>query len=644
MMDRRIREDRMWKRIVCGAFLVLLAVSWVSASEPPEFPSVAQEYARLLGPDLQEDWSVVFTRTEVMIPMRDGVRLYTHIYQPKNSTGPLPIIYEPTPYGLHPDANGFSARLRGYRELVRDGYIFAFQDLRGRFSSEGEFDSSPALTHLEDPMAVDDSSDAWDTIDWLVKNVPDNNGRVGTLGVSYGGYLTTRALADPHPALRAASPQASCGDMFIGDDWHHNGAFRLEYSFGWLSSMERSKGRSPFDFDRYDAYQWFLELGPLSNVDKKYLHGESPGWSAFAEHPNLDDYWIMESCSVLPHISGEVTVPTLNVAGWFDAEDFYGPMTIYAKYEERDPDDLNYLVVGPWYHGGWVISREGRGLGPLDFGGPTAKYFREQIQSPWFAYWLKDEGELDLPEVTAFQTGSNLWQEFERWPPRETTPRSLYLHADGALSFEPPAERGEAAFDSYVSDPDHPVPYRPRPINRREGWPEWQLADQRFVDHRPDVLSWESEPLEEDLVVTGDIVARLFASTSGEDCDWVVKLIDVFPEDYPANPRLGGYQLMVAGEVFRARYRSSFWDPEPVTPDQVTEYSFSLRDRNHRFLAGHRIMVQIQSSWFPMIDRNPQSWVDNIYLAEQEDFQKATQKVYRSERYPTHILLPVREP
>jgi len=642
----------MFHRSLCVLFVLSLTAGLVGAVEPPTFPSVQEEYAALLGPELREDWSVVFTRTEVMIPMRDGVRLYTEIYQPKNQTGPLPIIYEPTPYGLYPDANGFSGRLRGYSELVRDGYIFVFQDLRGRFSSEGEFDSAPRLTHLEDPDAVDDSSDAWDTIDWLVENVPDNNGRVGTLGVSYGGYLTNRALADPHPALKAASPQATCADMFIGDDWHHNGAFRLDYSFGWLGSMERSKGRTRFEYDRYDSYQWFLELGPLSNVDKKYFHGEAPGWTAFADHPNLDDYWIYESCSVLPHISGlddywiyescsvlphisgDVTVPTLNVAGWFDAEDFYGPMKVYAKYEEGDVDDLNFLVVGPWYHGGWVISREGRGLGPIDF----------HFQSPWFARWLKDEGELDFPEVTAFQTGSNLWEEFDQWPPQDTTNRNIYLHPSGALSFDPPQQRGDEAFDSYVSDPDRPVPYRRRPIRAGDGWPEWQLEDQRLAHNRPDVLSWESEPLEEDLVVTGDIIARLFASTTGEDCDWVVKLIDVFPEDYPENPRLGGYQLMVAGEVFRARYRNSFSDPEPVVPKKVTEYEISLRDRNHRFLKGHRIMVQVQSSWFPMIDRNPQSWVDNIYRAVEEDFQSATQRIYRSRQYPTHIVLPTREP
>jgi putative CocE/NonD family hydrolase len=318
-------------------------------------------------------------------------------------------------------------------------------------------------------------------------------------------------------------------------------------------------------------------------------------------------------------------------------------MKIYAKFEEYDVDDLNLLVVGPWYHGGWVISREGSGLGPLDFGGPTSRFFREEIQNPWFAYWLKDEGELDLPEVMAFQTGSNLWEKLDRWPP-DATERFLYLHAGGKLSFDPPRDREDVAFDSYISDPDKPVPYRRRPINSSRGWPEWQLEDQRLAHNRPDVLSWESEPLEQDLVVSGDIVARLFAATSGEDCDWVVKLIDVFPEDYPANPRLGGYQLMVAGEVFRARYRNSFSDPDPVVPNEVTEYEISLRDRNHRFLEGHRIMVQIQSSWFPMIDRNPQSWVDNIYLAVEGDFQKATQKVYRSPNHPTHIVLPVRKP
>ena len=601
-----------------------------------------EKMRRLFDPVPTEEWRLVFTKTVLMVPMRDGVRLHTEVYQPKNQNGDLPVILERTPYGLNRDENGFSTRLRMYRELIRDGYIFVMQDTRGRFDSEGEYVSLGPLRHHLDPEATDDSTDTWDTIEWIVNNVPDNNGRVGTLGISYGGFLTTRALVNPHPALRAASPQATCADMFVGDDWHHNGAFRLEYSFRWIAAMERSKGIDVYATDRYDTYQWFLELGPLSNVDKNILHGQAPSWTALADHPNRDDFWITQMCGVLPHIAGDVTVPTLNVLGWFDAEDFYGPLLVYHAYESRDVNDLNYLVIGPWAHGGWAFST-GHNLGVVDFGSKTSSHYRKNIEARWFAYWLKDQGALDLPEVTVFQTGSNQWQEFDRWPPPDSTTRDLYLHPDGSLSFDPPEETEGDAFSSYVSDPDHPVPYRHRPIRSTDGWPEWQLEDQRMAHLRSDVLTWESEPLEEEVILTGDAVARLFASTSGEDCDWVVKLIDVYPEEYQPNPKLGGYQMMVAGEVFRARYRDSYEDPKPVIPGQITEYTINLRDRNHRFLKGHRIMVQIQSSWFPLIDRNPQTWVDNIYRAVEEDFQPATQRVYTSRTYPTHIVLPVRE-
>ncbi len=637
----------MGPRTLLIVFLVLITPFAAVGDDADERkPGASEPIRQLFDPEPVEDWRVVFTRTVVMVPMRDGIRLHTEVYQPRNQTGDLPVILERTPYGLKPDDNGFSTRIRKFRELVKDGYIFVFQDIRGRFDSEGEYVSLGPVRHHLDPEATDDSTDAWDTIEWIVNNVPDNNGRVGTLGISYGGFLTTRALVNPHPALRATSPQATCADMFVGDDWHHNGAFRLEYAFRWIASMERAKDNDIRSTDspiaRYDTYQGFLELGPLSNIDKEILHGQAPSWTAFAEHPNLDDFWTTEMCGVLPYVEGDVTVPTLNVLGWFDAEDFYGPLLLYHEYESRDVNDRNHLVIGPWFHGGWAVS-DGRMLGAVDFESDTSSHYRKNIEGPWFAYWLKDEGPLDLPEVTVFQTGSNQWQEFDRWPPPDTTTRNLYLHPSGVLSFEPPNETGGDAFSSYISDPDHPVPYRHRPIRNPEGWAEWQLEDQRMAHLRSDVLTWESEPLEEDVTLTGDAVAKLFASTSGEDCDWVVKLIDVYPEDYPPNPKMGGYQMMVAGEVFRARYRNSYENPEPVAPGKVTGYTINLRDRNHRFLKGHRIMVQIQSSWFPLIDRNPQTWVDNIYRAVEEDFKAATQRVYTSRRYPTHIVLPVRD-
>ena len=594
------------------------------------------------------DMGRVFDLRAEMIPMRDGAKLYTEIYTPKDATKPLPFLMERTPYdaraglsGFRPSEKGFSTRLHDHTELVRDRYIFVMQDIRGRFRSTGTYQTLRPPRDQRNKRSTDESTDTYDTIDWLVKNVPNNNGRAGILGISYGGFTSMRAMLEPHPALKATSPQATCADMFVGDDWHHNGAFRLDYSFRWVAGMERGKDRKPWEFNRADSYEWFLELGPLSAVNERYFRGEVPSWNLFVDHPNLDWYWETEMCGVLPFIT-DLPVPALNVLGWFDAEDFYGPLKVYQKLETFDTKKWNYLVTGPWTHGGWVIYDEGRKILNVDFGSNTARYFREKIQAPWFSYWLKGQGRLDFPEVQAFQTGSNIWESFDAWPPKEANAqRKLFLGPEGQLSFEAPQETGEA-FDSYVSDPASPVPYRVRPIRGGLGWAEWQAQDQRIAHGRPDVLSWESMPLLEDVTVTGDIVAHLYASTTGTDADWVVKLIDVYPERYAPDPEMGGYQLMVAGEVFRARFRKDYRKPEPVVPNEVTHYTIGLRDRNHRFLKGHRIMVQVQSTWFPLIDRNPQKYVPNIFQAKAADFQPATQRVYRSAQHPSHVALPVR--
>jgi putative CocE/NonD family hydrolase len=590
------------------------------------------------------DFTPLLDKQVAEIRMRDGVTLHTEIYAPKNQTTALPIIYERTPYGLSPDSHGYSAHLRMYPELIADGYIFALQDSRGRGASGGRFVTGGSMRDKSVPRATDPSTDAFDTIDWLIKHVRGNNGRVGTLGISYGGFLVTRALVDPHPALKAASPQATCVDMFVGDDWHHNGAFRLSYSFDWISAMEAERqpgnAASLESLTRYDSYEQFLALGPLSNVNKQFFHGSAPSWNAFAEHPNLDDFWSKEMCGVLPYTQS-VTVPTLMVAGYFDAEDFYGPLKLYQKFETQDPQHLVRLVIGPWYHGGWSRSPDGRLLGRIDFGEDTSRWYRNEVQAPWFAHWLKGKASPDLPPVLAFRTGTNRWERYDSWPPRQAIEdRQLYLRANGMLSFEAPADNGTGDHDDYVSDPAKPVPYHPRPITD-DDWAEWQMADQRFVDGRPDVLSYESEPLKQDITVSGDPVAHLFAATTGSDSDWVVKLIDVYPEDYAPDPSMRGFQFMVAGEVFRARYRNGFDKPEPLIPGQVTAYGIALRDRNHTFKAGHRIMVQIQSTWFPVIDRNPQRYVPSIYEAVQSDFQAATQSVYRSAHFPSHVTLPV---
>jgi uncharacterized protein len=620
------------------------AMSSAVAQRLARMPKSARDSAQMSGKVPGQDFTLLFDKQVADIRMRDGVTLHTEIYSPKASAKPLPIIYERTPYGLSHDAQGYSANLRMFPELIADGYIFALQDSRGRGDSKGEFVTGGPMRNKSIQHSTDPSTDAYDTIDWLVKNVRSNNGRVGTVGISYGGFLVTRALVDPHPALKAASPQAPCADMFVGDDWHHNGAFRLSYSFDWIGAMEterRPEGSAALDaLIRHDSYEQFLALGPLSNVNKLLFHGNAPSWNAFAEHPNNDEYWTREMCGVLPYTQ-KVTVPTLIVAGYFDAEDFYGPLVLYHKYETQDPNHLVRLIMGPWYHGEWSRSPDGRTIGAIDFGQDTSQWFRDNVQARWFGYWLKGEGTLDFPPVMAFRTGENRWERYDTWPPRtEIQERSLYLRAGGSLSFEAPAESGADQHDDYVSDPAKPVPYFPRPISD-EYWAEWQIADQRFVDGRPDVLTYESEPLKEDITVSGDPVAHLFASTSGSDSDWVVKLIDVYPEDRTLDAGVRGYQLMIAGEVFRARYRNSFEKPQPLVPGEVTAYEIKLRDRNHTFKAGHRIMVQVQSSLFPVIDRNPQTYVPSIYEAVQSDFRSATQRIFRSAQYPSHISLPV---
>jgi len=594
------------------------------------------------------DSNWVYEKQTVLIPMRDGVRLNTSIYTPKNVAAPLPFLMQRSPYGIgdgvSPEA--FSNPISSRKQLADEGFIFVFQDIRGRYKSEGTFVMMRNPRDRNNPKAFDESTDTYDTIDWLLKNIPNHNGRAGIYGISYDGWLTAMAMLDPHPALKAVSPQASPADMFLGDDFHHNGAFRLSYGFEYAAMMETSNINTNFSFDQYDTYEWYLDLGPLSNVNAKHLLGKIPTWNDFVAHPNYDAFWQKQAFA--PYLT-RVTVPTLNVAGWWDQEDFYGPLKIYDALEKHDAGKMNYLVVGPWNHGGWNRA-EGSKLGKIDFENAASKHFRENIQAPWFAYFLKDKGAFEMKEAHTFQTGSNTWQAYEQWPPRQNfMTRNLYFHANGRLSFEAPQQADEKQFDGYISDPAHPVPYRPRPIEptyypHGSGWSTWLLEDQRFAHQRPDVLSWESAPLPEDVVVTGKIVAHLFASTSGTDSDWIVKVIDVYPENYPKEIKMSGYQLMIANEVLRGRFRKSFEKPEPIAPNQVNAYVIDLHGSDHRFRAGHRIMVQVQSTWFPVIDRNPQKYVENIFLAKESDYQAATQRVFRSRVFPSHIKLPVMTP
>ena len=581
-----------------------------------------------------------FDKTEAMIPMRDGVRLHTQVYTPTRATERLPILLLRTPYGIG-DLNS-EQLAAAIPELVADGYVFVRQDIRGRFKSEGEFVMLRQPRDPKDKKAIDESTDTYDTIEWLLAHVSNHNGRVGMAGTSYGAWLTVMGMLDPHPALKAVVQQASPADMWIGDDFHHNGAFRLSYGLEYAYMMESSKEISDVStlIDRYDAYEWYLDLGPLSNVNAKYFHGKIPTWRDFANRPDYDAFWKRQAFA--PWLN-RVTVPTLNVAGWWDQEDFYGPIKIYELLERHDTSKQNFLVVGPWNHGGWS-GGEGRKLGRIDFGSATAEYYRRNVLVPFFGYYLKGKGSPERPEALTFRTGTNEWVGHDAWPPkRNVVARRLYFQADGKLSFDPPDTGTQRAFDSYTSDPANPVPYRPRPIELRSGWSTWLVEDQRFVDHRPDVLAWVSETLEDDVVVSGKIVANLFASTTGTDSDWIVKLIDVYPEKYGADPTMGGYQLMIAGDVFRGRYRKSFEKPEPIVPKAVLHYQIGFPANDHVFKKGHRIMVQVQSSWFPVIDRNPQRFMPNIFLAKESDFQRATQRVFRSGQYASYIAVPVVE-
>jgi uncharacterized protein len=620
-MDNLFKHPSRTIKLFCRALVVLVCLTVVA-------PFKAQHPTDSL------------TATENMISMRDGVRLYAQVYAPTQATEPLPILLLRTPYGTGPlNAARMAAALP---ELMADGYIIVVQDIRGRFKSEGQFVMLRQPRDSSDKKAIDESTDTYDTIEWLIKNISNNNGRVGMAGTSYGAWLTVMGALDPHPALKAAVEQASPADMWIGDDFHHNGAFRLSYGFEYAYMMESSKEITDVSsvIDRFDAYEWYLNLGPLSNANAKYLHNRLPTWNDFVNHPDYDAFWKRQAFA--PWLN-RVTVPMLNVAGWWDQEDFYGPIKIYELLERHDSANKNFLVVGPWNHGGWSRG-EGQKLGRIDFGSATAAYYRREVLARFLAYHLKGKGSLDLPEAFTFRTGANEWVRHDAWPPkRNVAARRLYFQADRKLSFAPPPAATSEAFDSYVSDPANPVPYRSRPIDVHSGWTTWLVEDQRFSDHRPDVLTWATDELTTDVVISGKVVANLFAATTGTDSDWIVKVIDVYPEKYAPDPKMGGYQLMIAGDVLRGRYRNSFEKPEPIAPNSVARYQIGFPANDHVFLKGHRLMVQVQSTWFPVIDRNPQRFVPNIFLAKESDFQPATQRVFRSGLHASYIELPMVE-
>jgi predicted acyl esterase len=559
-----------------------------------------------------------------MVPMRDGVRLQTVIMRTHGIAAPLPILLKRTPYGV--PAKAFDKMPPELKELAADGYIFVIQNLRGRFKSEGTFTlSEDAL--IGHGKGTIETRDAWDTIDWLVKNVSHNNGRVGIMGVSYSGYTAAATLLDPHPALKAVSEQAAGPvDEWMHDDDHRYGALRLSYEFEYAVMEESDKlANSNFAFDQWDTYQWYLDLGPLSNVNDRYVHGKVPNWNDTVAHPDYDAYW---KSLVWVNALHRSSIPNLNVAGFWDQEDPWGPWEIFRHAAENDPDHINLMVAGPWCHGCWLAPAEDK-LGPWPLGHETAREFREAILAPFFAYWLHGKGKKPDWRAKIYQTGSNTWRTYPEWP--------------------------------FVSDPANPVPYRPRPISPTYpggDWPRWESGDQRFVDHRPDVLTYVSQPLDHDLTVTGEVEAVLYASTSGTDSDFITKLIDVFPENAEKvdwynkadsegpDPgayaqKLNGYELPIAMEVRRGRYLDSYEHPKALRANVPSRWPIPLRARDHVFLKGHRIMVQVQSTWFPLIDRNPQTFTPSIYTAKASDYRAATQRVYSSPRMPSHITLPV---
>jgi putative CocE/NonD family hydrolase len=587
-----------------------------------------------------------FEAFTAMVPMRDGVKLQTLVYVPRHSNGPLPMLLTRTPYGRSVDGGTEpDPASKQVGPLIEDGYVFVYQDLRGRNGSEGTFVMNRGPGDRADPKSTDESTDAYDTIDWLVHNVPNNNGRVCVRGVSYDGWTAAEAMIDPHPALRCATEQAMWDDWFTNDDVHHDGALRLSPTFEFTDWMDATNNQSrQFPFDRQDTYDWYLALGALSNVNPRHFHGAIPSWDEVAAHPNRDEYW--QKRALAPRLAGS-KVPVLHVAGWWDAEDFVGPLDAYASMAPGDAAHTSHLVVGPWTHGGWW-NDTGRELEGLDFGRDTSVEFRD-IQRRWFAHWLRD-APLDLASATIFETGSNTWKTFETWPPRAGVGMNetrLYFRASGKLSFDAPPE-GEGS-DAYVSDPAKPVPYRPRPIppiwSGGSGWDTWRASDQRFATDRPDVLTWETDALDHDVVIDGDIVAELFASTTGTDADWIVKLIDVQP-DGPAtekhgNADLRGRHVMIADEVLRGRFRDSFERPSPIPAGEVVKYAIDLHPRAHVFLRGHCILVQVQSTWFPLIDRNPQTFVPSLFEAHDTDFVSATHRVFHERVRASSIVLPV---
>jgi len=590
-----------------------------------------------------------YDKSNYQIEMRDGVRLYTIVYTPKDHSQTYPILMQRTPYSIGPYGERKRSSLSTNDLLEKDKYIFVFQDVRGKFMSEGEFvDMRPVLTAYNSNKDVDETTDTWDTVEWLIHNIENNNSKVGLCGISYPGFYTVMGSIHAHPAMVCTSPQAPISDWFLWDDMHHNGALTLPLSFNFFQSFGKARPEptasrpSHLQYNSADAYHFFLDMGPVKNANENYLHGTIDFWNQFTGHPNYDSFW--QSRSTLSHLS-DITPAILTVGGWYDSEDLSGALHTYKTIEKNNPGAVNMLVMGPWTHGGWSRpDSDNPSLIPLRQ--EDTHFFQNEIEYRFFHHYLKGGGSMDLPEAWVFDTGSEQWKSYSAWPPEYSVRKQLWMNEEGTLTWDAP-EKSNDSYDEYMSDPDRPVPYTAPFLSARTFYNRQYLSeDQRFASTRPDVLVYKGEVLQDAVSVTGAVEVELFVSTTGTDADWVIKLIDQFPDT--ADQRgvdqrdieVGGYQMLVRGDIFRGKYRNSYEHPEPFVPGEVTRVSFTLPDFNHTFQKGHQIMVQIQSSWFPLFDRNPQTFT-NIYECGEDAFQKATHRVYHSAEYPTNLMLPV---
>lgn len=627
----------------CSGVLALSLASPALACSAQTTSTAPQPAVQDQRRQLEEFYKSYYTKHEYHVPMRDGVKLYTVVYTPIAEQfadkGPYPFLVSRTPYSCGNYGNNvIQPHVTNDANLIHDGYILVCQDVRGRWDSEGHWEE---MTPSKDGKGIDESTDMYDTVDWLLKNVPNNNAKVGILGISYPGFYAAASIVDSHPAIKAASPQAPIMDLWMGDDSYHGGAFMLDANHSFYAPFFApqknpltKEQKNNFEITTKDAYAYYLRMGTLGKLDSP-AGGTNPYFHDQVIHTTYDDYW--QSRNLTPHMHG-VKTAVLEVGGWFDAEDLAGPVKLFHSIDKLSPDaPENTLVEGPWVHGGWSRG-SGTSLGDIQFGDSPSAFYRDNIETPFFAHWLKNKPWKPLPKAYTFETGSNVWRKYEAWPPKQAVSKTLYLEPNGGLSWTAPA--AHASSDQYVSDPAHPVPFVSY-ITNTDIPQRYMDDDQRFASHRADVVVYQTEPLKEDVTIVGPIKPHLKIASTGTDSDFVVKLIDVYPENYAGPDEenegkrvtgappvfLGGYQMLIRGEPFRAKFRNSWEHPEPLTPGKITDVNFTMQDINHTFLKGHRIMVQVQSSWFPLVDRNPQVFMD-IYKAKPEDFQKATETIY----------------